>query len=74
MNGGDRVELLTIPDQVWREIPARQAGGRFTAMNWAPDGNGIFVVSVLPDSNNLVHITIAGKAERLLTRGNGASA
>ena len=69
VNGRDRVELLTLRDRSWREIQVEPPGGQFTYINWMPDGIGFVVGSVLPDSNNLLHVTTSGKADRLLSRG-----
>jgi Tol biopolymer transport system component len=69
VNNRDRVKLLTLSDRTWHEIPADPPGGRFTSINWASDGRGVFVVSSLPDSTNLLHVTTAGKVDRLLNRG-----
>ncbi len=65
----DRIELLTLSDRTWHEIPADPPGGRFASINWASDSKGVFVVSALPDSMALLHVTTAGKVDRLLSRG-----
>jgi len=69
VNARDRIEVLTISDHTWREIPTDPPGGQLTSIAWAADGNSFFVVSVLPDSHDLQHVTTAGKVERLLSRG-----
>ena len=69
VSGRDRIEVFTRSDRTWREISADPPGGQFTNLAWAPDGKGFFVVSVMPASNNLLHVTTAGRAVRLLSRG-----
>jgi len=69
VNGRDRIEVLTLSRRTWREIQTDPPGGQLTSICWAADGNGFFVVSLLPDSNNLMHVTIDGKVEPLWSRG-----
>src|SRR5215472_1844482 len=64
------VELLTLSDHAWRELSPETGWGDLQTISWTADGKGLFVTSWLPDSYNLVHITLAGKVSPLLRNGH----
>jgi len=58
-----RIDVLTFRDHAWREVPVEPEWGSLQYIAWAADGNGFFVTSVLPDSFNLLHVTLTGKVK-----------
>ena len=65
-----RIEVLTLSDGAWKEIPVGAAGGLLQKIAWAADGGGFFVTAWFPDSFSLLHVTTAGKIELLLHNGH----
>jgi eukaryotic-like serine/threonine-protein kinase len=61
-----RIDVLTFSDRAWHEVSVEPAGGGLQSIAWATDGRGFFVTSVLPDSFNLLHVTLDGKVKSLL--------
>src|SRR5262249_33604730 len=61
-----RIDVLTFSDRAWHEVPVEPAWGLLQSIAWAAAGNGFFVTSNLPDSKNLLHITLNGKVQPLL--------
>ena len=61
-----RIEVLTFSDRAWHEVSAESGWGDLTSVAWAADGKGFFVASWLPDSFNLLHVTLTGKVKPLL--------
>ena len=66
----DRIELLTLSSRDWRELSLEPGWGNLQSVAWAADGKGFFVTSWLPDSFNLLHVTLAGKVSPLLRNGH----
>jgi len=65
-----QIQVLTLSDHAWHEISLEPAWGQLQNIGWAADGKGFFVTSRLPDSFDLLNVTLTGKV-RLLFR-NGA--
>jgi len=61
-----RIEALTLKDRAWHELSLEPGWGDLQSIAWAADGKGFFVTSWLPDSFNLLHVTLAGKVNPLL--------
>jgi Tol biopolymer transport system component len=62
-----RIELLTLSDRAWHEVPVDPGWGDLGSIAWAADGNGFFAASwSSPDSYNLLRITLNGKVKPLL--------
>jgi hypothetical protein len=55
------VEELTLKGRAWHELSLEPRWGELQSIAWAADGKGFFVTSWLPDSFNLLHVTLAGK-------------
>jgi eukaryotic-like serine/threonine-protein kinase len=75
VGGGDkhkgRIELLTLRDRAWHEVPVESGWGNLQSIAWAADGNSFFAASWwLPDSFNLLHVTLNGKVKPLLPNGH----
>ena len=65
-----RMEVLTLSDRAWHEVSGEPGWGDFQSIAWAADGHGFFVTSWLPDSFNLLHVTLTGKVNPLLRNGH----
>src|SRR6516162_2395243 len=61
-----RIDVLTFRDHAWHEVPVEPEWGNLQFIAWTADGNGFFVTSILPDSFNLLHVTLTGKVKPLL--------
>ena len=75
VGGGDkhkgRIELLTLRDRTWHGVPVESGWGNLQSIAWAADGNSFFAASWwLPDSFNLLHVTLNGKVKPLLPNGH----
>ena len=60
------MEVLTLSDRAWHEVSGEPGWGDFQSIAWAADGNGFFVTSNLPESKNLLHVTLTGEVKPLL--------
>jgi Tol biopolymer transport system component len=65
-----RIAVLTISDRTWQEISVQPGSGQLQDISWAADGKGFFVTSWLPDSFNLLNITLTGQVRPLLRNGH----
>jgi Tol biopolymer transport system component/DNA-binding winged helix-turn-helix (wHTH) protein len=65
-----RIKVLTFRDSAWHEVPVEPAWGLLQSIAWAADGKGFFVTSWLPDSWNLLHVTLNGRVQPLLRNRN----
>jgi Tol biopolymer transport system component len=65
-----RIEVLTLSERAWHEVSGEPGWGDFQSIAWAADGNGFFVTSWLPDSFNLLYVTLDGKVKPLLRNGH----
>jgi eukaryotic-like serine/threonine-protein kinase len=61
-----QIELLTVTDRAWHELHVDPAWGHLQSIAWAADGRGFFVTSWLPDSFNLLQVSVAGRVKPLL--------
>ncbi|HEY6291097.1 MAG TPA: hypothetical protein VI455_05975 [Terriglobia bacterium] len=61
-----RIDVLTLSSHDWHEMPVEPVWGHLQSIAWAADGRGFFVTSWLPESFNLLHVTLAGKVNPLL--------
>jgi Tol biopolymer transport system component len=66
----NRIEVLNLSNKVWREIAVEAGWGDNQTIAWAADGKSFFVTTWLPESWNLVHVTLSGKVQRLLSNPN----
>jgi len=67
---GGRIELLTLADRAWHEVPVEPAWGGLQSIAWAADGKGLFLNSCLPDSFSLLYVTLTGKVNLLLSNAH----
>jgi Tol biopolymer transport system component len=65
-----RIEVLTVRGHSWRELSTDPGWGDFQSIAWSADGKGFFVTSWLPNSFNLLHVTLGGKVNPLLRNGH----
>jgi Tol biopolymer transport system component len=61
-----RIEVLALADRAWQEVSVEPAWGGLQSIAWAADGKGFFLSSCLPDSFNLLYVTLDGKVKSLL--------
>ena len=59
----ERIEVLTLSDRAWHEVSVEPGWGLLQSIAWAADGKGFFATSWLPDSFNLLHITLDGEVK-----------
>ena len=67
---GGRIELLTLADRAWHEVPVEPAWGGLQSIAWAADGKGFFLNSCLPDSFSLLSVTLTGMVNLLLSNAH----
>jgi eukaryotic-like serine/threonine-protein kinase len=65
-----RIEVLNLSDRTWHEVSLEPGWGELQSIAWTADGKGFFVTSFLPDSYNLLRVTLAGKVKPLLRNGH----
>jgi serine/threonine protein kinase len=65
---GGRIEILRLADGTWHEIALEHGTGHLQSIAWAADGKSLFVTSWMPDSYDLLHVSLAGKSQRLLSK------
>jgi serine/threonine protein kinase/Tol biopolymer transport system component len=63
----NRIEVLNLSSKTWHEIVMEVGSGLNQTVAWAADGQGFFLTTLLPESFNLVHVTLSGKVHRLLS-------
>jgi eukaryotic-like serine/threonine-protein kinase len=62
----DRVEIFTLSNHAWHEVSVEPGWGDLQSVAWAADAKGFFLTTYLPESFNLVHVTMSGKSQLLL--------
>jgi hypothetical protein len=65
-----RIDLLTLPDRGWRQVSVEPGWGHLQSIAWAAHGRGFFVTSWLPDSFNLLQVSLTSKVKPLLRNGH----
>jgi Tol biopolymer transport system component len=64
-----RIDILNFSDGTWHEISLERPLGLLFSISWAADGKGFFVTSWQNNSNDLLHVTLAGKIDPLIRNG-----
>jgi len=64
---GGRIEVLTLSDGTCHELSPELQGHDLYSIGWAADGKSFFAVSRLRDSLDLLHVTLAGKVQTMLS-------
>ncbi|MGA2427737.1 MAG: protein kinase [Candidatus Acidiferrum sp.] len=62
-----RIELLNLSDHTWHELVVQPGWGLFQSIAWQADGKGFFVTNLLPGSFNMIHVSLSGKVQLLLS-------
>jgi Tol biopolymer transport system component len=62
-----RIEVLSLSDRGWHELPVETGWGALQSIGWAADGKGFYVIPGPPDFN-LLYVTLAGKVKPLLPK------
>jgi dipeptidyl aminopeptidase/acylaminoacyl peptidase len=65
-----RIEVLSVQERAWHEVEVESGWGGFQSIGWAADGKSFFVTSWLPDSFDLLNVTLTGKVNPLLRYGH----
>jgi eukaryotic-like serine/threonine-protein kinase len=68
-NRDGQIEVLNFSSGTWREISPEPSLGLPSFIAWTADSRGFFVRSWDHDSINLLHVTLAGKTEPLISNG-----
>jgi serine/threonine protein kinase len=66
----NRIEVLNLANRGWREIAVEVGWGDDESIAWAADGRGFYLTTALPESLNLINVTLSGKVHRLLSNAN----
>jgi eukaryotic-like serine/threonine-protein kinase len=66
----DRIEILNLATKSWREVAVQPGWGDFQSISWSADGNGFFLTTLLPETYNLVHVTMSGRVQLLLNNAH----
>jgi dipeptidyl aminopeptidase/acylaminoacyl peptidase len=66
-NNADKIEVLNLAGGTWQEIAVEPGWGDLQDIAWAADGKSFFVTGLASDSQNLIHVALSGKVERLLS-------
>lgn len=61
-----RIEILNLFSRTWHEIAVDPGWGDYQSVAWTADGKGFFLTTWLPESFELVHVTLSGKVQLLL--------
>ena len=64
---GGRIEVLTLSDGTCHELSPELQGHDLYSIGWAADGKSFLAVSRLRDSLDLLHVTLAGKVQTMLS-------
>ena len=65
---GRSIQLLTLADGSWRELPLDPEVGRLQSIAWTADGRAFFAISATKDALSLLRVTRSGKVQWLLPR------
>jgi len=61
----EKIEILSLANQTWHELPVDPGWGDFLEIAWQPGAKGFFLVSFLPENYSLFHVSLSGKAQLL---------
>jgi eukaryotic-like serine/threonine-protein kinase len=66
------IEVLNLQEHTWRDIPVEPPwAAHLQSIGWAADGESFFATYwLLPNSFNLLHITLDGKVDPLFSNGH----
>lgn len=62
----DRIDILDLSDRAWHAINVQPGWGDFQSLAWDANGKGFFLTTVLPQSFNLLHVSLNGHVQPLL--------
>jgi Tol biopolymer transport system component len=66
----DRIEICTLATHKWSEIALEPGSGALQALSWAADGKSFFITTWLPESFNLIRVSLAGKVQVLINNAH----
>jgi serine/threonine protein kinase/Tol biopolymer transport system component/DNA-binding winged helix-turn-helix (wHTH) protein len=64
-----RIEVLNLAEGSWHEITVEPGGEHLQSIAWAADGKSFYATPHSPYLYNILHITLTGKAQKLLDNG-----
>jgi eukaryotic-like serine/threonine-protein kinase len=67
----EMIRVLTLSDHAWHDISVEPGQGELQSITWVADGKGWFATSWLPESFNMLHVTLAGKVSTLIRNKHG---
>jgi len=62
----DQIAVLNLASKTWRTVSVERGWGLFQSVAWAADGKSLFVTDLLPDSFNMIRVSLSGKVQPLL--------
>lgn len=66
----DQIDILNLPTRSWRAINVQPGWGDFQSVAWDAHGKGFFLTTVLPQSFNLIYVSLNGNVQRLLSNAH----
>jgi hypothetical protein len=61
----DRIEILSLSNGAWHDLPVDSGWGDFLEIAWAADAKGFFIISFLPQNYSLFRVSASGKVQLL---------
>jgi serine/threonine protein kinase/Tol biopolymer transport system component len=65
-----RIEILNLSSRAWHEIVMDSGWGDNQDLAWTADGKGLFLTTWLPQSFNLIHVSMSGKVQLVLNNAH----
>jgi Tol biopolymer transport system component len=62
----DRIAVLTLADKSWHDVAVEPGWGLFQSVAWTADGKGFVVTNLLPESFEMIRVSLSGKVQLLL--------
>jgi Tol biopolymer transport system component/predicted Ser/Thr protein kinase len=64
------IEIFTIATHTWNEVAVEPGWGELQSLAWAADDKGFFITTWLPESFNLINVSLAGKVTLLINNAH----
>jgi serine/threonine protein kinase len=62
----NQIAVLNLSNKTWRNVSVEKGWGLYQSVAWAADGKSFFVTNLLPDSFNMIRVSLSGKVQPLL--------
>jgi len=66
----NRIEIFTVATHTWDEVAVEQSFGHVQTLAWAADDKSFFITTWLPESFNLINVSLAGKVTLLINNAH----